>query len=136
MIVLDSSVVIARLTPDRRADFVRALLEPKVGTFNAPQLLAFEVIHVLSRKYRQGDITGAELSRALEGFEDHLIELAPRPDAGALHRIAMLADAQKLSGYDASYLELALRLGAELATLDADLAEAGRRCGVAVHHTP
>jgi predicted nucleic acid-binding protein len=33
-------------------------------------------------------------------------------------------------GYDAAYLELALRRGAPLATLDADLAKAAKKAGV------
>ena len=41
-----------------------------------------------------------------------------------------LARRYHLSAYDASYLELALRAGLPLATLDADLAKAARKAGV------
>ena len=44
--------------------------------------------------------------------------------------IADLARRYRLSAYDASYLELALRVGLPLATLDADLAKAARKAGV------
>jgi predicted nucleic acid-binding protein len=43
-----------------------------------------------------------------------------------------LARKYRLSSYDAAYLELAIRLGAELATNDAELARAARKAGVAV----
>jgi predicted nucleic acid-binding protein len=43
-----------------------------------------------------------------------------------------LARAHDLTVYDALYLELALRLGAPLATLDGKLAEAARQSSVAV----
>ena len=41
-----------------------------------------------------------------------------------------LARRYHLSAYDASYLELALRTGQPLATLDSDLAKAARKAGV------
>jgi predicted nucleic acid-binding protein len=44
----------------------------------------------------------------------------------------MLAAAEGLTVYDAAYLELAMRQGAELATLDGDLARAARRLGLSV----
>ena len=43
-----------------------------------------------------------------------------------------LADAHKLTAYDAAYLELAVRVGAALASTDTDLVDAARRCGVEV----
>jgi predicted nucleic acid-binding protein len=41
-----------------------------------------------------------------------------------------LARRYKLSAYDASYLELALRRGIPLATLDEDLQKAAKKAGV------
>jgi predicted nucleic acid-binding protein len=41
-----------------------------------------------------------------------------------------LARRHKLSAYDASYLELAIRLGVPLATLDVDLQKAAKKAGV------
>lgn len=41
-----------------------------------------------------------------------------------------LARRYKLSAYDAAYLELALRTGLPLATLDADLTKASEAAGV------
>ena len=136
MIVLDSSFVIALLTPDRRQSFVVRTLQASGDAYHAPALLLFEVVHVLSRKRRNGDLSLAEQDRAFDALTEQAINFDPAPDTARLARIAGLADAERLSGYEASYLELAIRLGAQLATLDADLAEAGRHCGVVVHHTP
>lgn len=44
--------------------------------------------------------------------------------------ILHLGRQEGLAAYDAAYLELALRLGLPLATIDARLAEAATRCGV------
>jgi predicted nucleic acid-binding protein len=46
-----------------------------------------------------------------------------------LEPIRLLARGHGLSAYDAAYLELALRLGVPLATLDRRLAAAARRAG-------
>ena len=50
--------------------------------------------------------------------------------AHALSGTLQLARRYKLSAYDASYLELALRLGMPLATLDEDLQKAAKKAGV------
>lgn len=42
----------------------------------------------------------------------------------------MLARRHKLTVYDASYLELAMRLGVPLASLDRELCAAAAACGV------
>ena len=48
----------------------------------------------------------------------------------ALSATLQLARRYKLSAYDASYLELALRQGIPIATLDVDLQKAARKAGV------
>ncbi len=48
----------------------------------------------------------------------------------ALSTVLELARSERLSAYDASYLELAMRRGVPLATKDDDLAKAARRVGV------
>jgi len=42
----------------------------------------------------------------------------------------ILGRQEGLAAYDAAYLELALRLGLPLATIDTKLAQAATRCGV------
>lgn len=44
----------------------------------------------------------------------------------------LLAHAERLTLYDAAYLELAIRRDVELATLDRELRRAARKMGVAV----
>jgi predicted nucleic acid-binding protein len=60
------------------------------------------------------------------------IQLEPGLDAATTRAVLQLARAEGLTVYDASYLELALRLGAELFTLDKELVAAARRHGVPV----
>lgn len=49
----------------------------------------------------------------------------------ASHQTLFLAQEQVLSVYDAAYLELAIRLGAPLATRDTALRSAATRLGIA-----
>ena len=63
----------------------------------------------------------------LEGVD---IDVDSATFAQALPDTLQLARRYKLSSYDASYLELALRLGMPLATLDEDLQKAAKKAGV------
>ena len=134
MIIVDSSFLIAIITPDVRRTFALDVLSARAGELHAPLLLVFEVVHVVSRKFRRGEISLSERNLAISDLESQLTTYDQRPGFERMERIASLAAEQQFSGYDASYLELALRLGAELGTLDGDLARAGRRSGLVVHH--
>lgn len=87
-----------------------------------------------------GVLMGERRSRAAPARIPLLMELIdilePEVDyEGATHaidRILPLARAHRLTAYDATYLELAERLGLPLATLDGDLAAAARSVGVEV----
>ncbi len=55
-----------------------------------------------------------------------------KPTRRAFGQILDLARRERLSGYDAAYLELAMRLGIPLATKDDALIQAATRVGVPV----
>ena len=63
-------------------------------------------------------------------LEDIDVEVDTATFSHALSDTLQLARRYKLSAYDASYLELALRLGVPLATLDGDLQAASKKVGV------
>lgn len=50
------------------------------------------------------------------------------------HEVFRLVRVQRLSAYDASYLQIALALRLPLTTLDAALADAAERLGVTLRH--
>ena len=134
MIVLDSSFLIAGLLPEPRTAFVRPVLTATVGVQHAPLLLLSEVTHVQSRRERRREISPHEANAALVNLHSQSIEYDASHDPATGLRTFSLARAHGLSGYDAEYLELAIRLGAELGTLDGELAAAGQRSGLMVHH--
>ena len=94
-----------------------------------PALWWFEIRNSLIVQERRKRISEADTSRFLRDLARFPIRTDNSPDESAILR---LARAHRLSVYDAAYLELALRGGLPLATLDADLASAARAESVPV----
>ena len=75
-------------------------------------------------------VTEARSDAFLEMLEDVDIKVDAATFIRALSDTLQLARRYQLSAYDASYLELALRQGLPLATLDQDLQKAAKKAGV------
>lgn len=95
-----------------------------------PATWGLEVANVIAKAEEKALVTEARSGAFLEMLEDVDIEADSATFAHALSGTLQLARRYKLSSYDASYLELALRLGLPLATLDEDLQKAARKAGV------
>jgi predicted nucleic acid-binding protein len=95
-----------------------------------PVTWGLEVSNVIARAESKGLVTEARSADFLERLEGADIEVDMDTFVHALTDILQLARRYKLSAYDASYLELALRLGMPLATLDLDLQRAAKKAGV------
>lgn len=95
-----------------------------------PVTWGLEVANVIARAEAKGLVTEARSGAFLEMLEGVDIEVDAATFQHALSDTLQLARRYKLSAYDASYLELALRLGIPLATLDEDLQKAAKKVGV------
>ena len=95
-----------------------------------PVTWGFEVANVIARAEAKGLVTEARSEAFLEMLEGVDIEVDTATFQHALSATLQLARRYKLSAYDASYLELALRQGMPLATLDEDLQKAAKKAGV------
>lgn len=95
-----------------------------------PVTWGLEVANVIAKAEEKALVTEARSEAFLEMLEDVDIEADSATFAHALSDTLQLARRYKLSSYDASYLELALRLGLPLATLDDDLQKAAKKAGV------
>ena len=95
-----------------------------------PATWGLEVANVIAKAEAKGWVTEARSEAFLEMLEGVDIEMDAATFSHALSHTLQLARRYKLSAYDASYLELALRLGLPLATLDEDLQKAAKRAGV------
>ena len=89
-----------------------------------------EVANVIARAEARALVTEARSGAFLEMLDGISIEVDAATFVHALAATLQLARRYKLSAYDASYLELALRLGISLATLDEDLQKAAKKAGV------
>ena len=132
--VLDCSVAVAWLLEDERIPEADELLDRLDDGAQAvvPGLWRLELGNVLAGAERRNRITGTGIARCLGILARLPIETDPHTEERALRETLDLARREYLTTYDAAYLELAMRRGLPLATLDRPLARAARRAGVDV----
>ena len=132
--VLDNSVTMRWFFGDGKAQELayagKVLDAMKVTDAIVPATWGLEVANVIARAEAKGLVTEARSGAFLEMLEGVSIEVDAATTSHALSAILQLARRYKLSAYDASYLELALRRGIPLATLDEDLQRAAKKAGV------
>lgn len=133
--VLDNSVVMRWLLrdgSDERLGYaarVLELLELQAGEAIVPGIWALEAANVIVKAQAKGLVTEARATAFIGLLHDMRISVDASTADRALGDTLQLARRFKLSSYDASYLELALREGLPLATLDADLRAAMLQTG-------
>jgi len=132
-VVIDSSVSIAWALDDER-DLGPELLGrvAAIDVAVVPVHWILEVTNALRMAVRLRRLEPEDPQQILVRIRSQPIEIDPETVERAWSEIPALADAHGLTTYDAAYLELALRLGHPLATLDQDLARAARAAGVAL----
>ncbi len=99
----------------------------------APNLWHLEAANVLLSAERRGELETGEVERFIAQLENLPIRVDPMTAHQAFSRILSLSRAYKLSSYDAAYLELAIREGLPLATLDKDLKKAAKQVDVELY---
>jgi predicted nucleic acid-binding protein len=126
-IVLDCSAVLGIALSGESADHADRVLRAVVREGGVvPPLFWYELRNALLMAERRGRLP---LGQA-EAFLQDLGALPIVVDhAHAEHVVLQLARRFALTVYDAAYLEVAMRLGAPLATLDGALRDAVRRAG-------
>jgi len=95
-----------------------------------PVTWGLEVSNVISRAESRGLLKEAQSEAFLEMLEGVDIGADTATFSKALSDTLQIARRYRLSAYDASYLELALREGLPLATLDEALQKAAIKAGV------
>lgn len=132
--VLDNSVTMRWFFGDGKPQELvyagKVLDAMQEATAIVPMTWGLEVANVIAKAEEKALVTEARSGAFLEMLEDVDIEVDSATFAHALSDTLHLARRYKLSAYDASYLELALRLGLQLATLDEDLQKAAKKAGV------
>jgi predicted nucleic acid-binding protein len=132
-IVIDASAAAPWLIPEERTavtDQLYADVAASSGLFHAPLLWFWETSNILLVSLRRGRITTAAMEESLALLAGCPVEMDAPPDAHRRAQIMRLAAVHNLSFYDATYLELALRLNSQLASADKALVAAAKRCGI------
>lgn len=131
--VLDASAALAWCFADEATPATRNLLEKlETDTAYVPAHWSLEVGNILVSAERRGRISYAKVAEFLTLLQNLPIETDEETAYRGFHEILALAHAEKLTTYDAAYLELAMRLGMPLATKDLDLKKVAKRLGVKV----
>ena len=132
-IVIDSSLAAAWCFGDEATPQANTLLRSlKDMRGLVPALWHFEVTNLLVQAERRKRI-GSEDATALLAFFDSLpIETDSETPGSRRRDVWILARRHRLTSYDATYLELAIRAGMPLATCDKAMADAATECGIPV----
>ena len=119
MPAIDASIGAAWLLPDEsnsHADDVYGIVVADGGF--VPQHWHFEMRNALLRAERRGRLDANEANAHLIRLDEIAIERLETDESPNLDAAFSLARTHRLSFYDALYLELAMRRGLSLATLD------------------
>jgi predicted nucleic acid-binding protein len=134
--ILDSSFCGAFIMPDEESQKVTQFFTTaeEDSLIYVPTLFWFEISNLLTTAIKRKRITQDDI--------DDLLKLLPRSKfttdysfgAGYSKTVAAFAAEYKLTSYDASYLELALRKRAVVGTLDDALSNACVKAGLETIH--
>lgn len=134
--VLDASVALLWALPKSNPQglvFAEAVLDVLRGRQAVvPAVWSLEVVNVLARAESRGVLSEADSHRFLSLLERLNIVCDPETVEHAMGSTLHLARRYRLSAYDSAYLELALRRGLPVATLDSALSTAVTEAGLPV----
>jgi len=130
--VLDASVAVAWCFEDEATKFTEGVLDLLSAGAEAvvPSIWPLEVSNALLVAERRKRIALAKVTALLVRIAGLPISVMPTDAKRAFEQILPMARQQGLSQYDAAYLELAVREGLALATLDGELQRAAKATGV------
>ena len=129
--VVDCSVAMTWLFHDEATPKTSQLLaQLATETALVPAWWFIEVTNVIALAEKKKRITVAQSNAFIADVGTLGIEVDSDAPARAFAQLLPLCRTHQMTSYDAMYLELAVRRGLPLATLDADLRKAAKACGV------
>ena len=136
-LVIDASMTVAWCFEDKKTSYTEGAFGKMVEGAEAvvPSLWPFEIVNALLQAERRKRITAAQATTFLEQVGNFNIVIDSAPRSRIFDWVFLEARQQNLTAYDTAYLELALRRGLPLATLDANLKKAAKDLGVPLAHS-
>ena len=131
-LVLDASVTLAWCFPEEKTTYAESVLDLLANGAEgvAPAIWPFEVANALLAGEKRQRVTVAQVTSILRRIADLPISVDPAQIDHVFQQVLPLARQTQLTEYDAAYLELALRLGLPLASLDVQLQRAAKVVGI------
>jgi predicted nucleic acid-binding protein len=133
--VLDNTVTMAWCFNDEATPFTETLLSRLSSLTDSaivPALWLYEVVNVTGLAVRKGRITEDKARAFLDSLADLPIKIEDAARTRLFTSVMALVGRHKLTAYDASYLELAIRHDLPIAALDNALTKAARESGVTI----
>ena len=135
--VLDNSVAMRWLLESNKIanqEYAEKVLKSLTvnGAF-VPSLWHLEATNVLLGAEKREEITIGEVEGFISQLENLPIQVDPLTAHQSFSRTLALGRAYNLSSYDAAYLELAIREGMPLASLDKNLIKAAKKSEVDIY---
>lgn len=133
MFVVDASVALSWCFKDEAtAATDKLVLNVRREGAIVPSHWLLEVLNALLVAERRGRIGRSDAAAHIRTIEELGVGVDDETGVRATRETLALARTEQLSVYDAAYLELALRRGIPLATIDRELAKAAKRASVTV----
>jgi predicted nucleic acid-binding protein len=130
-LVIDSSVCLAWCFEDERSDYAEAVLEMVAeSSVIVPSIWPIEVANVVWMGERRKRITPDASHRFFDLLGELRIAIDDKTAENAFAITLELSRVHGITVYDASYLELAIREQATLASLDKKLISAAAKHGI------
>lgn len=132
--VLDNSVAMRWCFEDATHPYAETILRYLSDGSEAivPVLWYYEATSVLTKAQRSGALSVSKAEAFIQDLEAFTISTDIIENKYILSDVRQVALQYALTGYDAAYLELALRKKIALATLDQELIAAAQKAGVPI----
>jgi predicted nucleic acid-binding protein len=132
--VVDISVVMSWCFRDEMSEYADTVLDSLTNAQAVvPGIWPLEVTNVLSMAQKKKRLGRAGSARFLELLRSLPVVVEQELPARVFAEIFALAEDTGLSTYDAFYLDLAMREGLPLASLDESLRKAAKACRVPIY---
>jgi predicted nucleic acid-binding protein len=131
--VIDNSVVMSWCFKDEISKYADAVLDRlQEATAFVPSIWPLEVVNVLLVAERKNRLSEADSIRFITLLSQLPIIVEYERVGRIMNDLLTLSRANRLSSYDASYLDLSMRKGIPIATIDNRLIEAAKKTDVPI----
>lgn len=130
--IIDCSFTAALFLPDENSEKIAAFFSdsPKSDVLHVPLLWWYEISNVLAVSEKRNRLKHSDILNIISLIDELEIITDTQFGPRYIKDLYTISRQYGISAYDAAYLELALRKGGALASLDDKLCKAGEKAGL------